>query len=201
MASIVDICNLALARLGDEATVASIDPPEGSAQADHCARFYPIARDALLQTHDWGFATTRVRLALFSGVDTWEWQYAYAEPADSIRILAILSATGSATDDPQSFDREHTTNGVKILTNAPEAVARYTVRVVDPNRYSPLFIDALAWMLASMLAKTLVKGEAGINLERGALQQFMRVMSDARVSDANQRRVKPTHTPDWIGSR
>ncbi len=49
MPSVVDLCNLALAYLGDDATVASIDPPEGSAQAEHCQRFYPIARDTLLQ--------------------------------------------------------------------------------------------------------------------------------------------------------
>ncbi|SUO97543.1 hypothetical protein [Suttonella ornithocola] len=30
----VNICNLALARLGDSATVASIDPPEGSAKTN-----------------------------------------------------------------------------------------------------------------------------------------------------------------------
>ena len=48
MPSEVDICNLALGHLGDSATVATIDPPEGSAQAEHCARFYPIARDARL---------------------------------------------------------------------------------------------------------------------------------------------------------
>ena len=49
MASAVDICNLALSHLGDTATVASLDPPEGSAQAEHCARFYPVARDALVR--------------------------------------------------------------------------------------------------------------------------------------------------------
>ena len=33
MASVVDLCNLSLARLGDEANVVSIEPPDGSAQA------------------------------------------------------------------------------------------------------------------------------------------------------------------------
>ena len=51
MASVVDICNQALSHLGDSATVASIDPPEGSAQAEHCARFYPAALAALLEMH------------------------------------------------------------------------------------------------------------------------------------------------------
>ena len=63
MASEVDICNLALAHLGDSATVASINPPEGSAQAEMCQRFYPIARDSLLEMHNWGFATRRKALA------------------------------------------------------------------------------------------------------------------------------------------
>lgn len=201
MASVVDICNLALARLGDEATVASIDPPEGSAQAEHCQRFYPIARDALLEMHDWSFATSRARLALLSGADTWEWQYAYAEPANVVRVLAILADDGSATDDPQPFDRESTGTATKILTDQAEAVARCTFRVTDPNRFPPLFTDSLAWLLASMLAKPVVKGEAGINLEKACMQQFMLRVSEAKVSDARQRHVKPTHTPGWISAR
>lgn len=203
MASVVEICNLALARLGDEATVASIDPPEGSAQAEHCQRFYPIARDALLEMHDWSFATTRARLALLANTDTWEWQFAYAEPANAIRVLAILLPNGSATDDPQDFDREANADATvtKILTNQPDAVARFTVRVLDSTRYPPLFTDALAWLLASMLAKTVIKGEAGINVERGCMQQFMLRVGEAKVSDANQRRVQPKHTPGWIGAR
>lgn len=203
MASVVEICNLALARLGDEATVASIDPPEGSAQAEHCQRFYPIARDALLESHDWSFATVRDRLALLANTDTWEWQFAYVEPANTIRVLAILGPNGSATDEPQDFDREAVASGsaTKILTNQPDAVGRYTVRVLDSTRYPPLFTDALAWLLASMLAKTVVKGEAGINLERGCMQQYMLKLSEAKVSDANQRRVQPKHTPGWIGAR
>lgn len=201
MASEVEICNLALARLGDEATVASINPPEGSAQAEHCQRFYPIARDVLLEMHDWSFATSRARLALLSGVDTWEWSYAYAEPANCLRIIAVLDETGSATDDTQPFDRESIGASTAILTNQADAVARFTVRVTDPVRFPPLFTDSLAWLLASMMAKTVVKGEAGINLEKAALQQFMLRSGEAKESDANQRRVHPTHTPGWISAR
>ena len=36
MSSDVDICNLALARLGDEANIVSISPPDQSAQAGYC---------------------------------------------------------------------------------------------------------------------------------------------------------------------
>ena len=89
MASVVDICNLALAHLGDNATIASIDPPEGSAQAEHCQRFYPIARDTLLEMHSWSFATKRAYGAEVE--NTWPmWEYAYAMPGDASDIIAIL---------------------------------------------------------------------------------------------------------------
>ena len=91
MASEVEICNLALAHLGDEATVASIDPPEGSAQAEHCARFYPIARDGLLQMHPWNFASRRVSLASVTMPYTM-WKYAYACPGDMMVAVAVLPA-------------------------------------------------------------------------------------------------------------
>lgn len=59
----VTICNLTLAHLGDVAMVASIKPPDSSVQAQLCARFYYVARNALLEMSAWGFATRRVRLA------------------------------------------------------------------------------------------------------------------------------------------
>ena len=64
MASDTDICNLALSHLGDEASVVTIDPPEGSPQADHCARFYPIARDSGLQMTAASFGHRRAGLGL-----------------------------------------------------------------------------------------------------------------------------------------
>ena len=62
MASETDICNLALARLGDAALVSSISPPDGSAQAGHCAAFYPMVRDYLLERYAWSFSLTRAAL-------------------------------------------------------------------------------------------------------------------------------------------
>ena len=46
MFSVVEICNLALSHLGDRATVVSIDPPEGSAQAEHCKTYWPLCDEA-----------------------------------------------------------------------------------------------------------------------------------------------------------
>lgn len=201
MASEVDVCNLALARLGDEATVASIDPPEGSAQAEHCARFYPIARDALLEMHPWKFAVRRETLAALS-VPSWNWAYAYAAPAGVLSFIAVLSATASSSDETQPFDVESDSNGaVIVLTDTEGATVRYIAHTTDTSRFSPLFIDALAWLLASHLAGPMLKGDTGAAMAKSCYQNFLVALAHARTSDANQRKVKPAHSPAWIGGR
>lgn len=217
MSSEVDICNLALARLGDTATVASISPPEGSAQAEHCARFYPIARNALLEEHNWGFATKRVQLALL--YEAWpEWTYAYAQPNDVINVLAVLST--SATDDysqgiinipdisisgnyePQPFSCEVNGDGMQvILTDQENAVLRYTGLVTDTSNFSPLFITVLSWRLAAMLAGPLIKGDAGAAEAKRCEAMAQAYLSKAIESDASQRRVMPVHKVGWISGR
>ena len=72
MASAVEICNLALSFLGDTGSIASIDPPESPAQAKMCAIYYPIAKSAMLEMHDWSFATKRQLLAKLSSEETAE---------------------------------------------------------------------------------------------------------------------------------
>jgi hypothetical protein len=159
MASPVDICNLALAHLGDTASVSSIDPPDGSAQAQHCARFYPIARNTLLEMATWGFATKRVALAQLT--NTWnQWTYAYAMPNGVLNLIAVLDP--NATDDysaalvsttkfpcpnsndllstgytPQPYTIETNDRGKQIiLTNVQNALLRYTVIVDDTTQFS-----------------------------------------------------------------
>lgn len=201
MASVVDICNLALAHLGEDATISSIDPPEGSAEAEHAATFYPMARDALLEMHEWRFATKRVLLALTAS-DTFEWGYAYALPSGMLRALAVLPETSSAEDDGEDFDQQLDADDVQIiLTNCEDASLKYTARVTDTTRFPPLFVEALSWLLASHLAGPIIKGQQGREVAAGCLKTAMGFLSQAKVSDANQRKVQPTHTPDFIGAR
>ena len=203
MPSKIDICNLALAHLGDEATVSSIAPPEGSAQAEHCARFYPVARDALLEAHAWTFATTRAPLALLADTPPAGWLYAYARPNESMRLLAVLDSSSVDDTDTREFPLEisATTGARIILTNTANAVACYTFRQDDPATYPPMFVDALAGLLASYLAGPVVKGSAGVALAKTWATGFAAQIAMAKAADANQRHVKTQHTLGWIEAR
>lgn len=213
MASEIDICNLALSHLGDEATVASIDPPEGSPQAGYCARFYSVARDALLEMHAWGFATKRVQLALLP--NTWPmWGYAYAQPSGVLKLLAVLAP--DAQDDytltaeggygtktsPQPFSAELDASGRSVIyTNQPDAVLRYTAIMRDTTKFSPLFVMALSWHLASLLAGPMLKGDVGAAEAKRCAAMMQSYLSQAVASDASQRRVAPAATAAWIAGR
>lgn len=221
MASDVDICNLALAQLGDAAAVQSINPPDQGAQAGHCARFFPVARDALLEMHAWGFATLRVALAQVSNPFP-QWQYAYATPSDGLNYLEILAsdalddysvglqmagtapyapAAGVSVYTPQPFQVETIDGAEVILTNQENAVLRYTRTVSDTAEFPPLFVQGLATLLASHLAGPLIKGAEGRAASMTKLQEFMKWKEWAIASDANQRRVLPQASAAWMLNR
>lgn len=223
MASTVDICNLALAHLGDEATVSAISPSDGSAQADLCARFYPIALNSLLEMHPWAFATKREVLGLLSGQDVSEWLYCYSAPTDMVNPLAVLDS--EATNDysasfvdqneypamnglplgiytPQTFVIEAATDGTSVIrTNLENATLRYTGLITDTTKFSPLFTNALAWLLASHLAGPLLKGDAGRKATADSYRMFMDAFARANSSDASQRRANVAPNTPWMTKR
>lgn len=196
MASAVDICNLALAHLGDEATVSAIDPSDGSQQADYCVRFYPIARDQLLAMHAWSFATKRIALA---ELDTDElpdtWQYCYAAPNGALQVVSILLpentdsfvatdpsnplfglATRPGDTNAQDFVQETLQDGTKVVfTNVPTATARYVFSVTDTTKFTPLFVTALARLLAAYLAGPILKGTEGMKVSQAQFNIFVKV--------------------------
>ncbi|OZI58710.1 hypothetical protein [Bordetella genomosp. 1] len=222
MASEVDICNLALGHLGDEATVTSISPPEGSAQAEHCQRFYPIARDTAIEAHEWNFATRRAVLAQLE-MPWSSWRYCYALPTDFIKAIAVLPPDApsdytetlpqepgysyggrmplGSVEIPRDFVIETDENNQRLLyTDQENAVLRYTRRVTDTTRYSPMFVDALSRLLASYLAGPVVKGTEGVNVAQAQLQAYTRLVAAATLSDSNQRRVERhvRSMPAWL---
>lgn len=224
MASEIDICNLALAHLGDVAQVTSIAPPDGSVQAALCARFYPLARDSLTEMYSWGFATKRALLAL-SAITTSSWQYTYILPADAISPQVVIPS--DATDDwsapvgapgtwpsfgaqpgmgvyvpqPYRLGVDTATRQRLLYTNVQNAMLVYVGIVEDPTEFSPLFVDTLALHLASMLSGPIVRGVEGRSLAQSLRQSMRESYSRAVESDANQQRTDIKQQVSWLNAR
>ena len=222
MATEVDICNLALAHLGDDATIASLSPPEGSAQAEKAARFYPIARNSLLEMHTWNFASKRGNLALTTNsLD--QWDYAYVAPADMMSPVAVISPTAqndyatrmSAGDTPggitsnyaptivagQYTPQQFSIEGDLIYTNQENAMLRYQAFITDPSLFSPLFVITLSWHLASMLAGPVIKGDQGAAEAKRCTQMMLNYLTSAKQSDNLHRDITVEHIVPWTSGR
>lgn len=227
MASEIDICNAALSLLGDNATVASINPPEGSAQAAHCKRFYPMARDQLVQMHPWNFATKKAAGSLITSTNS-AWQYSYAKPNNALFVFAVLPP-GALDDYSQPIPgatRVDNTGAIYtpfpympmyqtmpfamelndadtevIFTNQEGAYIRYIQRTTDAGRFPPLFVTALSRLLAHFLAGPVIKGDVGMKVGVEMLKLATQQFAIAAANDCRQRQVNPVHNVPWITGR
>jgi hypothetical protein len=203
----VDICNLALSYIGDKAKVTSISPSDGSHQADLCARYYPLARDMLLERHRWDFTIRQVSLTALSASGRTEWDYAYRLPGNFAGVIAVIPK--DSTDDqttegsiaPKPFAIEANSDLDRILyCDISDAVLRYQAKVTDSTKFSQMFVHAVSWQLASMLAGTLIKGDEGMNAVRNASQMAEFYSQRAAAFDSRTTREKPvvdTNTNPW----
>jgi hypothetical protein len=189
MASEIDICNLALSHFGQDANISAISPPDGSAEAEHCARFYPIARNELLESFPWTFSTKRDTLAELAN-DREDWAYRFALPADCLRPRRVLPDGYTDTEnDGVSYEWE----GTSLYTDDATPTLVYTFLLTDTTKFSPMFVTALSWRLAAYIAGPITKDATGrtqANLERVAMTKI----GAAQASNANATRKRATHT-------
>lgn len=173
MASVAQICNMALSHIGSDARISSITPPDGSVEAGHCATFYDQARTELLEPGNWNFSLKRATLSeVTNESDTWA--FAYAKPSNALRVLRIprpdLAVNVFTIDEriePHVDDRgsaQFDIEGDVIYTNEEEAKVIYVQDVTDTTKFTASFTAALSFLLAGYLAGPIVKGNEGAKL-------------------------------------
>lgn len=198
MASIVDICNLALAHLGNKAQVVSISPVDGSVEADYCARFYPLARDEILELADWSFARSRATLTLLATNPSTTWEYAYALPSDCMVPRRIVTGEYYMhEDDSRDFEVE----GTAFLTNKKDAVLIYTRPMEDPTKFSAGFITALSYKLGAYLAGPILRGESGANASASLHKIAAQKVRETMAVDASRSWRSDEFVPSMVAAR
>lgn len=218
MASIVEICNTALAHLGNDNQISSISPPDGSTEAGYCARFFPMARREMIEMSRWAFATKRVTLAQITNNDTsGRWEFAYATPGDlllgdriptrgSLRtiLFELENEPFGILRDPliDEPNAQYYREGNTIYTNEPNATLIYRTDVVDTTKYPAVFTSALGYLLASYLAGPLIRGAEGAQAAQRYRELARNVAGGAATSDANSATSRTwDHTASQLGAR
>lgn len=222
MATDVDICNGALSLLGARAQVTCIEPPDSSAEAGYCARFFPMARKELIEGGAWAFAKRRVALAEVDNASN-IWQYAYAIPSNMVNALRVvqqryLIAAGLAWPlvyEPQGLTNwtlvdemfnergsaQFTIENGVLYTNEPDAVLLYTVDVTDATKFPAMFCTTLSMLLASYLCGPILKGVTGMQAAKGWRDAAMGMQARAEASDANSTDQRAEHVAAHLRAR
>ena len=217
MASDVDVCNMALSHLGSESAVTSLSPPDGSAEAGHCKRFFALARREALEMCAFTWTKKRAPLASVTNPST-VWAYAYELPGDCITPLRVLQR--NLVDSPlldnytgrvvtadelramtEAIGAEFQIEGSMLLTHEADAVLLYTRDVTDLTRASAAFVSGLSYLLASYIAGPIIKGREGAAAGRELRAAARTVLADAAVQDTVPGSESQDHIPDALRVR
>jgi hypothetical protein len=193
MASEVSICNQALAHIGAEAEIESLT--ESTEEAKYCNIYYAHARDHLLRSHAWNFATKYVTLAQI-GTAPSGWTYQYQYPSDCLNALEIVNTN---SEDILEFEViSDSASGKYIVTDVQDAELRYTSAITDPNVFDLGFIEVLTWAVAYRIAEPIT---GNTNKKGEALTIYQNTLKSTTATDSGEGRNDPALDATWIEAR
>lgn len=188
MASVVEICNVALIRCGAE-TITSLD--QDAKRASLCKIMYEPTRDSLLRSHPWNFANRRKLLAASDTEPAFEFDYQYPLPSDYLKMQRVYDDYGHRIE---SMD-----DGTKVLlSNETEIYIEYTAKVTDPNLMDPMFRQALSLALAVAICPALTENA---KMVEGIATQAQEMLSAARSTDAQEGTPRDPDTDVFVVAR
>jgi hypothetical protein len=207
-----ELCNIALGRCGIRDYIDDLD--EASDEAEACSRHYPNARDSVLASAPWKFATRRADLNQLTNVTRTGWGFCYSLPADFVSPVRLwpqptagggafmtsgspfagysmnstVRALGSDQKIPYDIESDVSVGTGRILvTDLDQANLQYVARITTPALFSDLFVNAVAWQLAIELCMALaIKPAVAQGIERKAyLAIGQAVAAEFRMAQAD----------------
>lgn len=176
----VDILNIALSKIGDY-YISSLT--EGTKQQIFAVMHWENARDNLLMSFPWNFATSRVALARVTGTPI-GYDYKYQLPTDCLRIIRM-----DTEGDFQNVDSsEYKIEGRLLLTDETTVYVKYIKQITDTSAFTPLFTRALAIQIAMLLAEPL--GSAPTSDKQLLMAEYEAAINEARGIDFEEGQVK-----------
>lgn len=139
----IDICNLALSRLGNRTTVENLDEPKKQEEKTF-AKWYDISRKSALKLMLPSFAKTREIWAKVDGYKpAFGYDNAYKYKNDCVRILGV--------DNLDVKENDYSIEGEYLLTNynfENGLPVRFIRDITDTSKFTADFIQLFSWLLA-----------------------------------------------------
>jgi len=192
MASIVNICNLALRRIGHNDTIEELT--EASTEARVCREFYDLTRQAVLREAEWNFSIRTATLATVAITpDDGDYAYVFQLPTKCLKLLKFIQPAAALEA------LEYEIREAKYLYTDEETVAaKYVYDEDETAKFDPLFISTLAWRLASEIALPLSASESVSNR---CYQSYQIELVKANAANRQENQVPLTKDTSLIDAR
>lgn len=198
MASQIEICNLALVKLGAD-LITGLD--QRTAAAQKLSAVYDTTRKAELCKTHWNFAKSRDLLSALTDTPPWGFGFQYQLPSDYLKLIQVndvfiapgLENYRISDDSPWSVE-----DG-KILTDfAAPLKIRYIKDVTDESKFSPLFVEVFASKLAYVICYAVTQSRAGQDV---AQRDYTAAMLKAANTNAIELPPQGLLDDSWMLSR
>ena len=191
------ICNLALAHIHEtQNKLVNFDTDLGTIP-DNCRIHYDPARRFVLADALWNFATTRLVLTDIGNPPT-GWAYRYQYPSDCLRFQEIQRDVRQSTPIQYKVEYDRSNSAVSILTDLEAATGVYTWDVENPALFTPGFVKALGYYLASELAFAVAADD---DLQKSRFQIYRAHYGPARAQDSNEEQDDGELDSPWERAR
>lgn len=193
-ASQIDIYNMALGFIGTR-TVSSVN--DRTPETIQCNLYWDRARRAALRDYPYPFAQTRVELTektLPTGYESW--QYCYAFPSNALKVSRVDD--GRARGRSEAFEVGYGSEGSLVFTNISNAVATCTIDVEDITFWDELFVMAIAYRLAMLIAVPLLKNNSQKIQELSQLYQALVPLAEGQAASEQRCREE---LDAWLKAR
>lgn len=199
------IASMALSHIGARHDIENL--AEVSTEAAAADLWYEFSRLQTLEAFDWTFARRRVQLTEHSeAIPTTSntplagvWAFKYRYPPNCVTVRKIQNPFAPPLD-AVPFEIELNNDGTEkvILTNMDTAVCVFTFDQTEVSLYSPGFVLAFSFALASNIAFTLT---GKLSIEKSMFEKFLTAAGTAGAANLNEGVRPPPRDADWIRAR
>ena len=194
--TVIDICNNALADIGHDREITSLDPAaDSSAEARRCALFYPRALADIVHRHPWRFLTQTIpgEAVAVGTVDPLPgFESVYAPPAAAAAIQSAVDAAGAPVPYTVRDGLIHARRDVDTFAFTSADLA------ADPSLWPPPFAEAVTAALALRLARVITGSDASV---RAAAQAYAETIAAARRHDRMTSSSTPGEANPYLSAR
>lgn len=179
MASKVDLINRGLTKLNAKRLTSINDGTKNSADAN---AVYDGILEEVLASFPWNFATRRVTLARLAAAPLYRYDFQFRIPPEP-KCLKVWEAVADNQTPTKLYVIEGDDEGQLLLTNFTAIDIKFTVKVIDTERYSPWFVESFVTRLSAELAYPVTGKRA---LKESLMKEYYFDIQIAGVNEGQQ---------------